>query len=136
MTKVYIVRFGEYSNQGIAGVYSTKDKAQRYCDVHNEIEEYTNYWIDERIVDDEEISPDTKVVKYYCACISIEDDGWDKAGEIYFRDEEKDVFTSPLTIERGDDYIMVRSITSMEHAEKVAIEQYQMYTQQKLEDSL
>ena len=67
MTKVYIVRFGEYSNQGIAGVYSTKDKAQRYCDVHNEIEEYTNYWIDERIVDENEISPNTKVVKYYCA---------------------------------------------------------------------
>ena len=136
LTKVYIVRFGEYSDQGIAGVYSTEEKAQRYCDVHNEMEEYTNYWIDERILDEDEISPETKVVTYYCVCISLKDDQWDKAGEIYFRDEEKDILTSPVTIEKEDDYISVRSITSMEHAEKIAIEQYQMYTQQKLEDSL
>ena len=136
MTKVYIVRFGEYSGQGIAGVYSTEEKAQRYCDVHNELSEYENYWVDDRILDEDEVSPDTKVVTYYCVCISIKDDEWDKAGTIYFRDEEKDILTSPLIIEKEDDYIGVKSTTSMEHAEKVAIEQYQMYTQQKLEESL
>lgn len=136
MTKVYIVRFGEYSDQGIAGVYSTEEKAQRYCDVHNELSEYENYWIDDRILDEDEVSSDTKVVTYYCACISIEDDEWDRAGTIYFREEEKNVLTSPLIIEKQDDYISVKSTTSMEHAEKVAIEQYQIYTQQKLEDNL
>ena len=136
LTKVYIVRFGAYSDQGIAGVYSTEEKAQRYCDVHNEMEEYASYWIDERVIDEDEISPETKVVTYYCVCISLKDDQWDKAGEIYFRDEEKDILTSPVTIEKEDDYISVRSTTSMEHVEKVAIEQYQIYTQQKLEESL
>ena len=135
MTKVYIVRFGEYSDQGIAGVYSTEEKAQKYCDVHNEIDEYEYFWIDERILDEDEVSSDTKVVTYYCVCISMKDDEWDKAGTIYFRDEEKDILTSPLIIEKEDDYINVKSTVSMEHAEKVAIEQYQMYTQQKLEES-
>ncbi len=82
LTKVYIVRFGEYSDQGIAGVYSTEEKAQKYCDVHNELSEYENYWVDDRILDEDEVSSDTKVVTYYCACISIKDDEWDKAGTI------------------------------------------------------
>ena len=38
--KIYIVRYGEYSDQGIAGAFSSKKKAQYYCDIKNAIEEY------------------------------------------------------------------------------------------------
>ena len=137
LTKVYIVRFGEYSDQGIAAVFSSEEKAKRYCDINNEIEgEYENYWIDDRILDEEEVNPDAKVVTYYCACISLKDDKWNKAGQIYFEDEYKQIYTSPVIIEKGDDYVSVESTTSLEHAKKVAIEQYQIYTQQKLEEEI
>ena len=37
MEKVYLVRYGCYSDQGIAGAFSTEEKAMRYCEVHNEL---------------------------------------------------------------------------------------------------
>ena len=137
LTKVYIVRFGEYSDQGIAAVFSSEEKAKRYCDINNELDGiYVNYWIDDRILDEEEVSSDAKVVTYYCACISLNDNEWNKAGQIYFEDEYKQVYTSPVIIEKNDSYASVESTTSLEHAKKVAIEQYQIYTQQKLEEKI
>ena len=136
MTKVYIVRFGEYSDQWIAGVFSTEEKARKYCDVYNEVDTYENYWIDDRTLDEDEVSPEAKVVTYYSVCIAIESDDYMEAGEIYCKEEEKDIYTKPVVINhmKNSDYIEVRFTESMEKATKIAIEQYQIYTQQKLEN--
>ena len=137
MTKVYVVRYGEYSDQGIAGVFSTKEKAERYCKVQNEIDEelyYGNFWVSEYTLDKHEVPSDVEVATYYTTCISTITDKFTKAGEIYFEDEERQVLTKPVIIEKYDDYISVSSTKSLEHAKKVAIEQYQICTQQKLED--
>lgn len=135
MTKVYVVRYGEYSDQGIVGVFSTKEKAEKYCDVQNEtLDLFNDYWVDEFTLDDCEIPLDAQVVKYFAVCISTEDDCNCGAGEIYYADEEKRVLTAPVIIDKCDGWISVLSTKSMEHARKVAIEQYQIYTQQKLEN--
>ena len=86
MTEVYIVRYGEYSDQGIAGVFSTKEKAQKYCDIHNEIEDYEEYWIDDYKLDKYELPEDTKVVIYYGCTIYLNDSLYNKKGELYFKD--------------------------------------------------
>lgn len=136
MTKVYLVRYGEYSDQGIAGVFSTEEKAQRYCDIQNKIDNYTDFWVSEYKVDEEEYPEDTKIELYYSVWIATEDDGFVKSGTIYLEDESDEVFTRPVVIEKTGDSILVKSTKSMEHAKKVAIEQYQIYTQQKLENQI
>ena len=138
MTKVYIVRYGEYSDQGIAGVFSTKEKAQKYCDVHNEIEDYEDYWINDYELDGDELSEDTKVVTYYGCIIylnnRISSDGtryYHKKGDIDSEDmEEKRIYTKDVEIKvfSGVDwlqeYIEVWSVKGKEHAKKVALDKY------------
>lgn len=145
MTKVYLVRYGCYSGQGIAGVFSTEEKAQRYCNIHNKLEEdwYNDYYVDEYELDKEVLPDDTKVVSYYQAWIALVDIwNWNhtellqKAGELEYNVEpENEIYTKPVVIERSrDDMIFIKSTTSLEHAKKVAIEQYQIFTQQRLEN--
>ena len=143
MDKIYLVRYGCYSDQGIAGAFSTEEKAKRYCEVHNEINgEYADpYWVDEIIVDLYEVNPNAKVVTYYTAIIALKDERnpdklqfWTKKGEIMDTYADKDFYSKNTIVNITEDYIEVKSITSEEHAKKVAIEQYQIYTQQELED--
>lgn len=133
--KVYVVRYGAYSDQGIAGVFSTEEKAKRYCDIKNEVDDfYGDYWIDEYTLDEHEMSKDTKVVTYYSCFITTLTIDSQRAGETYFVGEEKEIFTEPVIIKKYYDGIQVKSVASPEHAQKVAIEQYQIHTQQKLEN--
>ena len=125
MTKIYLVRYGEYSDQGIAGAFSTKEKAEFYCKIHNDMEDWGgDHWVDEYTLDEHELSKEAKVVTYYSACLSKVFDSYVKAGEIYTEYEEKDIFTKPVIIEDKEDYIHVASTTSLEHAKKVALDTY------------
>ena len=136
MEKVYLVRYGCYSDQGIAGAFSTEEKAIKYCEVHNEINgKYVDpYWVDEIIVDLYEVNPNVKVVTYYIACISIVDDEFASKGEIFAKTEERDFYSKNTVITKYSDHIEVKSVKSMEQAVKIAEEQYQVYTQQELEN--
>lgn len=136
MTKVYVVRFGEYSDQGIAGVFSSEEKAKKYCEIQNEIEGYEDFWVDEYTLDEDEVPKEAKVATYYVARISTKTDRWSTAGKIYCAGEEKRIYTKDVEIEVNEncDVIEVASVRSLEHAKKVAIEQYQIYTQQKFEN--
>lgn len=125
MTKIYLVRYGEYSDQGIAGAFSTKEKAEHYCKIENDKEHwYGEYWVDEYILDEHELSKEARVVTYYNVCISKVFDKYTEAGEIYAEEEEKDILTKPVIIEDEEDYIHVASTTSLEHAKKVAFDTY------------
>ena len=142
MDKVYLVRYGCYSSQGIAGAFSTKGAAEKYCEVQNEIEDgYEDYYVDEIIVDLHKISPEAKVVTYYVTRIYLVDDV-DTDGSIIVKKgsidpyvsgwTEKAVYTRDVEINKNDTYIEVMSVKGQEHAEKVAMEQYQMHTQQEM----
>ena len=140
LEKIYLVRYGCYSGQGIAGAFSTEEKAQRYCEIHNELDSelwMDKHWVDEYIVDLYQVPDNTKVVTYYIARIGLKDTRLYKKGVLnQYMDEykEKDVYTRDVEVNFKDDYIEVKSIHSNKHAQKVAIEQYQKYTQQELEN--
>lgn len=138
MTEVYVVRYGEYSDQGIAGVFSTKKKAQKYCDIHNEIEDYEEYWIDDYKLDKYELSEDTKVVTYYGCTIYLNDSLYNKKGDIELEDmKEKRIYTKDVETEiqigsdRVYEYIEVWSVKGTEHAKKVALDKYYEYLAEK-----
>ena len=131
MTKVYIVRYGEYSDQGIAGVFSTEEKAQRYCDIQNELKDYEDYWIDDRELDEDVLPDDTKVVTYYGCTVYLNDSLYIKKGAIDTEDmEEKRIYTKDVEVEvqTGEDkayeHIEVWSVKGTEHAKKVALDKY------------
>lgn len=122
--KIYIVRYGEYSDQGIAGAFSSRKKAQYYCDIKNAIEEDEDYWVDDYILDEYTYPKGTQVVTYYTTCILKAGGYFFKAGEVYSEYEEKEVFSLPLIIQEDDECLVVSSITSLEHAKKVAYDEY------------
>ena len=141
MTKVYIVRYGCYSSQGISGVFSTKEKAAKYCDIHNKLYDdcCEEYWIDERVLDEDEIQEGTEIATYSIVTINLEDgfgSDWEKhkAGDTIYEGEECRIFTETTVTERHDNVLWVYSSLGADHAEKVAIEKYQIYTKQKLEN--
>ena len=152
MTKVYIVRYGECSDQGIAGVFSSKEKAEFYCKIQNEIDNcYTeDYWVDERILDEGEYPVDARVATYYEVSIYLEDH-WNFDRKILFGkkgyftlDEDEDeivgdkrIYTKDVEIEIRDSdefnskTITVSSIKSLKHAKKVALDEYYKYMAKK-----
>ena len=143
MEKIYLVRYGCYSDQGIAGAFSTEEKARKYCEVHNEINgEYADpYWVDEIIVDLYEVNPNARVTTYYYTTISLIDEWnydhtklWTRKGEIADCWTDKDFYSKDTEVNVTDEYIEVKSTISEDHAKKVAMEQYQIYTQQELEN--
>ena len=130
--KVYIVRYGEYSDQGIACVFSNKKQAETYCVIKNELDTWNHYWIDDRILNEEAFPKEVKIVDVWEASIR-------KATGDLEVDEEprKEIFEQEVKITGINDdyaYIIAESTISPRHAKKVAIEQYQKYTQQKLEN--
>ena len=138
MTKVYVVRYGEYSDQGISGVFSTKEKAQKYCDIQNELKDYEDYWIDERELDKDVLPNDTKVVTYYGCTVYLNDSLYIKKGAIDTEDmEEKRIYIKDVEVEvqTGEDkayeYIEVWSVKGTEHAKKVALDEYYKYIAKK-----
>ena len=130
--KVYIVRYGEYSAQGIAGVFSNKKQAEVYCEIKNGIDPYNDYWIDDRVLNEKAYPKGVKIVDVWEASINK------RTGEVYVDEEPtREVFTKEVRISGlEEDFIsiLVDSTKSAEHAKKVAIEQYQKYMQQKLEN--
>ena len=53
MSKVYIVTSGEYSDYHIDAVFTTREKAEQFCAVHNTCERYSNFYnIEEYDVDE------------------------------------------------------------------------------------
>ena len=141
MNRVYLVWSGEYSDKGVEAVFSNEEDAERYAKIQGEINDYESYYVDEREVDEHVFKPDSKVVTYYEVEISLGE--LDKGEFLYDDYDHKEVFTKPVNIiiqnsntwshRRG---IIVQSTTSFEHAKKIAIEQYQIYTQQQLEDGV
>lgn len=135
MTKVYVVMSGEYSDRCVEGVFSTEEKAQFYCDVHEKTEPYNcPYYVMDYELDKHELEPTAEVKTYYVVSIEIKD-GTFSLDEIDGITEDR-IFDKPVVIEEDDESIQVSSIYGFEHAKKVAIEQYQIYTQQQLEDEI
>jgi hypothetical protein len=129
--KVYLVFSGEYSDKSCEAVFDNLKDAEDYQKL---LEEQRSACIEEFVVN--EIKPvNYKYIPHYSAWIYIKDYMDKKKGDIdtYSEFGLTDI-TQPTIISKGYNRIYVQSIISMEHAKKVAIEQYQIYTQQQFEN--
>ena len=147
MTKIYLVRYGSYSDQGIAGAFSTEEKANYFCSIRNKLFEFDDYWVDEYVLDEHEYKSNLEVNTYHVAEILVENvTAWGEEhnkGDLTISAEdnitENLLSSEPVVIEKhvSDDNeyktITVYCQESAKKAEKIAIEQYQIYTQQQLE---
>lgn len=152
MTKVYAVWYGEYSDRNIYGIFSTREMADACVVVQSKLDECESYYVIEYELDEHTVDANTDVRTYYYMSI-LTRDLWNyshtellgKKGE--FDLDERDnitesrVYTTPVIINKKfDDYgnvisIEVCSVEGFEHAKKVAVERYQMYTQQEFENN-
>ena len=128
MNKIYIITSGEYSDYHIVKVFKDKKKAEFYAETQEKLHPYEYYYVDEREFHDDNVTMTEKIVTYYYAAIGLDD------GEIFDEGEEHQVYTEDVIIENFNDSIIASSTKSLDHAKKVAIEQYQIHTQQLLED--
>lgn len=172
--KLYTVWSGEYSDRGMHAIFQSKEKAEKYAEVHEKINGYDGFYVIDYELADDGFDINTEVAKYYYAEINV-DDYWSydhtkllaKKGVIEtdermkdYREDEatweneisdedideyalpvsfgiytKDVIIEPRKLVDGTiQDITVYSTKSYAHARKVAIEQYQIYTQQLLEN--
>lgn len=130
--KVYVVRYGSYSDQGIAAVFSSEEAAEKFCNVRNQLTEYVYYapfWIDEYILDEYKYDKEPRIETYYHVWVDKE------TGDLYDNeDPEKMIYSEDTKVEISEYSIDVYSVKSNEYAKKVAIEQYQITTQNELEN--
>lgn len=133
--KVYLVFQGCYSERDCKAVFDNKEQAEKYAEL---LEEEGCSDVEEFEVNEVALS-DYKIITLYIATIYTKDIGQVKKGHIY-QSEDKKVVNIKDKVEKVEIHkwfgyqIHVVSSISAEHAKKVAIEQYQIYTQQQLED--
>ena len=129
--KIYVVTAGEYSDYHICKLFLDKEKAEKYVAIYNEMNEYDECWLNEWETSDEKVDMTAKVSHYYYAYIDMD-------GEFHTDEEDEGSETLPridkgeVIIDADDFGIAVYSKKSYKHAEKVAIEQYQITTQRLL----
>lgn len=130
--KIYIVTAGEYSDYHICKVFTDKEKAEKYVALQNELNPHDEGWLTEWETADDKVDANVKVAHYYFCSISL-DDG--VIFDDYGTDETYPMIDKGDVIIQSDEYdISVYSKKSFEHAKKICIEQYQIKTQQKLEN--
>lgn len=128
--KVYVVTEGEYSDYGIVKVFLDKEKAEKYAELYEKTERFAdNVNVEEyTIYDDSFDSNLTEPIEFYVQYIDLENGklGWDG--------KEKIISTKKSFYDIGcGTMLKACSQKSAEHAKKIAIEQYQIRTQQAFE---
>ena len=132
--KVYLVFKGYYSDRDCKAVFDNKETAEKYAEMLNN-EDYSD--VEEFEINEVKLS-DFKLVTYYVATVYLDNSFYLK-GSIqehdYKKIKNKDEKIEKCFIEKGfRNQIIVTSTVSAEHAKKIAIEQYQIYTQNQLEN--
>lgn len=80
--KLYTVWSGEYSDVCLHAIFQSKEKAQKYIEVYNALEEYEDYYMREYELADNNFNINTEVSRYYYASICCVDNTYEKAGDI------------------------------------------------------
>lgn len=128
--EIYIVTSGCYSDYGINAVFSTREKAQEYCDMHNNSSEsWDSYSVETYAVDEpyEEIP---------CVVMVKPCNGSVKA-VLYSENEEGEYFPSCFDMDEtvkdvlGTVFVKVRFSKDKEAMRKSAIDYYYAYMAKK-----
>jgi hypothetical protein len=132
MDKVYVVTSGEYSDYHIVKVFLDKAKAEKYAEVYKKTESWADsVGVEEYIIYDDNFEvtlnePNT----YYVQYIDLDD------GKLGWCGEEKVLSTAKSFYDFCYGGIKAYSQKSIEHAKKIAIEQYQIHTQRIFEEQI
>lgn len=128
MQKVYVVMHGEYEDTGVSGVFSTEEKASKFCDIKNQLSEdsmWGPFWYREYEVDKYEYRGDVRIEKYYHVWLDLDN------GELQEDEIETALYSEDVIIEVTDYAIEVSSINGFEDARKIALEQYETLKEAK-----
>ena len=71
---IYCVMVSEECGDGssLSAVFKSKEKAEKYCEIQNQLEEGYCYWVNEQNFYDKKVSMKTKIGKYYNYYIDID----------------------------------------------------------------
>lgn len=138
---VYVVTSGDYSAYEIVKVFLDKQKAERFVEHCNQNPKHNfcfdcDYRLEEYSVSDDDFSLKDKPQTYFGCQIYIKQIGLFEKGYIEIFGKIIKLGHGKVIINKRPDSIVVYSKQSMEHAKKVAIEQYQIYTQNELESEV
>ena len=106
--KLYTVWSGEYSDRGMHAIFQSKEKAEKYRDVHSKLCEFEDFYIVEYELEDDKFDINTEAHKFYYCTIALKDhyylDGSiaEHKGEIT-TDDLWDGFMDELNIEKYED---------------------------------
>jgi len=119
--KIYVVTSGQYSDYGINGVFTVKEKAQKYVDIYNACEaDYDSARIEEYEADIIDVSGfwfgvskyDTG--KLYCSTYDVRKGGYD------------------LTVVRHSEFVHVFVFAdSIDKAKKIALDRFTQFEAQE-----
>jgi len=124
MTTVYVVTEGCYSDYGISGVFSTKEKAKYYIK-NNPLDHFDEYHdIEEWILD--ELQHDTTKTVWYCELDTL-------SGAITQEWNYTHSCRGPVTRTNNSDVrVWASSSISKEHCHKLAVEKRQAVLREKI----
>lgn len=132
--KVYLVFQGCYSDRFCKAVFDNKETAEKYAEMLDN-EDCSS--VEEFEVNEIKLS-DFELVTYYIATVYLDNSFYLKGSiheNSYKRIKNKNEKIEKCSIYKGyRGQISITSTVSKEHAKKVAIEQYQIYTQNQLEN--
>lgn len=138
---VYLVTHGDYSAYEIVNVFLDKQKAENFVEHCNQNPKHnfcfdSDYRVEEYSISDDDFSLKDKPKTYFACQIYIKQIGMFQKGFIKMFGKIVKLGHEKVIINKRPDSIVVYSKQSMEHAKKVAIEQYQIYTQNELESEV
>lgn len=70
---LYTVWSGEYSDRTMNAVFKSKEKAEKYVEIHNQLDNYDDHYIIEYEFSDDKIDMDSTVTEYYSASVCCND---------------------------------------------------------------
>ena len=131
MTKAYIVTDGEYSSYEIVKVFLNKEKAEKFAELYSKGDVFSSVCVEEyEIYDDCFETTLEEPATYYAQYINLDN------GKLGWSGEEKILSTAKSFYEFKYGGIKAYSKESIEHAKKIAIEQYQIHTQRAYEEQM
>lgn len=136
----YGVWTGEYDDTHMVALFSTREKAEKYVEVSEKIDEYgLPYWITAYTLDKCEISKDTQVRDYYVfgICISNDEFFGEYFDEICDLDQPTSkIYQGDTFKEANDDWLFAYSVNSYEEAKELALDEYNKRKVMKNNDSI
>lgn len=133
---IYCVMVSEEYGDGshLSAVFKNKKKAEKYCEIQNQLEEGYCYWVNEQNFYDKHVSMKTKIGKYYNYYIDLDEEfclkQCDENNEAWEMTENQK-YTYKNYVEVTENCITAWSTVSYEKAREIALNEYYIMNNMK-----